>query len=808
MAIDINILTRQIDPEKTVLVLGAGTSIPSGAPTGNGLRDQLGLEFGINGYDSFGLPDLATIIVARNERYQLVRSIRKRISPLQPTGGLMTLPLFGWASIFTTNYDDLIEKAYRKRNLPIRVYSSNHDFHGDGIRGEQELFKFHGTIDKDVSDGSNSRLIITSTDYDQVTAYREALYSRLRDMLFTKSVLIVGQSLVDPDLRSLVDEAQKIKSTAGAPGKIFLFIFQRNEDLATVFQARGLPVCFGGIDELFSSLLKSAPAEQLVMSVTTDVLGVAPLLEPATLSVSKELSNQTSHLERMFGGRSASFADISRGWTFGREIADELEAQHTDPSKRPISVILGVAGVGKTTAARMALLRLNARDVECWEHKSDFAFEVDDWVKVNDELVKRKNTGVLLVDDAHLVLRELNRLIEVLASRNSWALRLILVSSRPHWNPRLKSAELFKNRQEYELSRLSVAEVNGLLDLLDSSKEIRGLVEDTFLGFSRPQRLERLKERCDADMFVCMKNIFGFQGIDTIILEEFASLSDDLQDIYRLVAGMQAIGTRVHRELVRRLTGLEADKVARVLGDLEGIIEEYTVSEKDGIYGWRVRHPLIASILAKYKYADQSDLYDLFDRVVGTINPAYRFEAQSIDDMCDLETGITRIADRHRQNVLLRRMISSAPNLRVPRHRLIHNLIVLGNFDIAEGEIRIFERELNSDGPVLRYKIRLKLGIAKYAEGIQDEDRAALVSEAAAMSVKCLERYPDDKNMYRVYLDTGVDWYRYTGKSQVFEDAMLAAAAAQERLLDPELRGIISKYLRVGEEMGVQVYGN
>lgn len=807
MPIDINILARQIEPQKTALILGAGASIPSGAPTGNELRDQLGQEFSIDGYQSFGLADLSTIIEAKRERYQLVRAIRKRIQNLQPTGGLMSLPLFEWASIFTTNYDDLVEKAFKKHNRPLKVYSSNHDFHGAGITGEQELFKFHGTIEKDVCEGQNSRLIVTSTDYDQVNVYREALYSRLRDILFSKSVLIVGQSLVDPDLRSLVDEAQRIKSTSGAPGKIFLFVFQKNDDLATVFEARGLTVCFGGIDELFSALLKAAPAEQLVMSVTTDVLGAAPLLEPATATVFTEIANQTGQLERMFSGRAASYADIARGWTFGREVADRLEAQHADTERLHISVVLGVAGVGKTTAVRMALSQLSARDIDCWEHKTDFSFEPEQWVKVNDELAKRRKAGVLFVDDAHLFLRELNRLIELLSAKEIWALRLIFVSSRPHWNPRLKSAELFRNREEYELSRLSVTEINGLLDLLGSNADVRDLVEDTFLGFGRPQRLERLKERCDADMFVCMKNIFGFQGIDTIILEEFASLHVDLQDVYRVVAGMQAIGARVHRELVRRLTGLEAGQVSRVLDDLEGIIEEYNVSERDGIYGWRVRHPLIASILSNYKYSNQDDLYDLFDRVVTTINPAYRFETQSINDMCDLETGITRIADRNRQNILLRRMISSAPNLRVPRHRLIHNLIVLGKFDIAEGEIRIFERELSSDGPVLRYKIRLKLGIAKHTEGIQNEDRAALVSEASALALKCLERFPDDKNMYRVYMETGVDWYRYTGKSQLFEDAMLAAAAAQERLLDPELRAIISKYLRVGEEMGIQVYG-
>lgn len=132
MPINIEILARQIEPEKTALVLGAGASIPSGAPTGNELRDQLGQEFGIDSYQSFGLADLSTIIEARRERYQLVRAIRKRIQSLQPTGGLMSLPLFEWASIFSTNYDDLVEKSFKKHGKPLRVYSSNHDFHGEG----------------------------------------------------------------------------------------------------------------------------------------------------------------------------------------------------------------------------------------------------------------------------------------------------------------------------------------------------------------------------------------------------------------------------------------------------------------------------------------------------------------------------------------------------------------------------------------------------------------------------------------------------------------------------------------------------
>ncbi len=227
MPIDIAVLSRQITPETTALVLGSGTSIPSGAPSGDGLRDILGEEFEISNFKSFPLSDLCSIIEGKFSRYQLVAKVRATIRNLQPTGGLLNIPMFSWASIFSTNYDDLVEKAYARHKKSIKVFSTNHDFHASGMRDEQELFKFHGTIERDVCDGSTSRLILTSTDYDEVSSYRELLYSRLSDQLLTKSVLIVGQSLADPDLRSLVDEAQKIKSRSGAPGRIILCIFKK-----------------------------------------------------------------------------------------------------------------------------------------------------------------------------------------------------------------------------------------------------------------------------------------------------------------------------------------------------------------------------------------------------------------------------------------------------------------------------------------------------------------------------------------------------------------------------------------------------
>lgn len=805
MTIDIQVLTRSLVPEKTVLIFGSGSSVPSGAPTGVELSKQIAQKFDISDAEDLSLSDLSTIAEIKTDRYSLVTFIREKIKGLKPSGGLLNLPLYSWSGIYTTNYDDLIEKSYHRKSVGLSVYSSNYDFHGRGVQEIQRIYKLHGTIDKDECDGHKSRMIITASDYDITEQYRELIYSRLQDDLNRNNVLIIGQSLADPDLRAVVEHAQHLKSNSGAPGGIYLFIYEKNESLALIHERRGLHVCFGGIDEFFDALTKNGPAAQLALRVGTEIFDVTPDLAPSTISVSTARVNETGQLEKMYNGKAASYADIARSWVFERDICSRLESQLASPDEPWIAYILGSAGVGKTTAVRVTLSRLVDRDIECWEHRSDFELSIDGWAKVASELHKRKVLGVLFVDNAHNHLHEVNKLIETISAQKLYALRIVLVSSKPHWNPRLKTPALFLHSHEYVMNTLSSFELNRLLDLLEESEEIKELVDDTFLGFNRPQRLERLRERCSADMFVCMKNIFGFQAIDTILLEEFSSLDEGYRQIYKLVAGMEAVGVRVHREMVRRTTGLQANNVSRTIDDLDGIIEEYVVSERMGIYGWKVRHSVIANTIAKYKYSSQDDIYELFDMITDKINPTYQLEVRSIADMCDLQTGISRITDRSRQNVLLRKMMSLAPDERVPRHRLIFNLIELHKYDDAEREIRIFEKQLGLDGPVHRYKIKHKISFARNVGGLETEDRAAVIQDAASMAQWGIQRFNEDKNMYKAYLEAGVAYYKYSKDLSIFESAMQAAQEALEHLMDPQLRRIVSQYSRISHDMGIAV---
>ena len=183
-------------------------------------------------------------------------------------------------------------------------------------------------------------------------------------------------------------------------------------------------------------------------------------------------------------------------------------------------------------------------------------------------------------------------------------------------------------------------------------------VKSNFAGFSRPERRRRLTQRCEADMFVCLKNIFSSEKLDDIILREYATLHPALQDIYKIVAAMESAGVRVHRQLVIRLVGIPPMQIAALLAGLSDIIHEQTVDAREGIYAWRGRHRVIMDIIAQHKYYTENKRFDLFTKVIDCISPTYDIEIRTIRELCNVETGLATLSDRREQNLLLRKMLS------------------------------------------------------------------------------------------------------------------------------------------------------
>jgi hypothetical protein len=235
MPVNVAELIGRLQPARTVLLFGAGSSIPSHAPSVKDLQNHFEAVFGVSAND-YNLAEQTGIIEYQTrDRTRLIAELRSKFKGLRPTGALLNLPLYDWKSIFTTNYDQLIEQTYERKARPAATYSSNFDFGPKSDHRAVQIFKLHGTIDKDISDGDHSRIILTQADYDS-----EQLFDRLKADIAGDDLIVIGHSLADPDIKAIVDRALSLNAKSGGGGRIAVFVFTRDDGRHMIDSGRHL----------------------------------------------------------------------------------------------------------------------------------------------------------------------------------------------------------------------------------------------------------------------------------------------------------------------------------------------------------------------------------------------------------------------------------------------------------------------------------------------------------------------------------------------------------------------------------------
>lgn len=784
MAYDLSELVEKLNPRQTALLLGAGASMPSGAPSGRELGKLLAANGGITGAENYSLAEIAGLFEQRHGRAALAHQVRKQLEDLHPTGGLRLLPMFDWYRIYSTNFDTLVEQVYRDAGVELTTRRSNYDFSRNSEPAALEFYKIHGCVSEDVGFGHKSRMLLTEDDYDSFDDFRQASFKALESDILTKDFLVIGQSLEDAHLKSLIKDALKLQLKAGASGRVFVVAYKRDEGLAGLQQARGAEVYFGDLDTLFGALLDALPSEE----VREDGAVFEPTLLPADLvSVTTDAAHAITlppNARAVFNGSPASYADIASGHTFARTDHDRVVHGLLE---RPIAVLLGAGGVGKTTLARKVLLTLGQSADGVWEHNNSFPLRADSWIEYERRLREMGKNAVLLIDDCADYLSQVGRIADHIGRTKDCALRLVLTATTSKWKQRSKSRFVFSHGNAFTLSRLTAADIQALLTLTNEKQEIRELVEVGFLNLPRGEQARILRERCSADMYVCMKNIFAAEELDYILLREYGELDETAQEVYRSVAALEALGARVHRQLIMRLLQIEAGSLTAILDRLTGVVQEFDIKSRDGLYGWETRHREIATTIARYKFARQEELSELFENLLDSINPSVRLEVETARSLCSEPFGIDRLASPERQVDLIARVVKLLPGESIPRHRLIRHLIDQDRLDEAATELKRATDAIRPNPVLARYEVLVLSRRAELTGGLMEEDRVAILLDAHSKAMQIITRYPEDMHGYRVLGEVAVRLMERGNGVTALEDAVARARVAELRILDPAL---------------------
>jgi tetratricopeptide (TPR) repeat protein len=209
------VLIEDISKGRGTLFLGAGASREADFPDSNTLAEYLASKAG-NSYSSKlrgqALDTVADYLYMEQGygkqwvRQKIIGCFEKKHRvvkrPPSQAHGIMTK--IKWRTIFTTNYDRLIEIAYElspdcvQRVLPIYTPDAQIRRHEEEVA---RLIKLNGSVDE-AARNSSHELVLTFADQQEARSRNSEFYELLREEVINGPIIFVGFSFTHPGARN------------------------------------------------------------------------------------------------------------------------------------------------------------------------------------------------------------------------------------------------------------------------------------------------------------------------------------------------------------------------------------------------------------------------------------------------------------------------------------------------------------------------------------------------------------------------------------------------------------------------------
>jgi hypothetical protein len=210
-------LAAAVAERRAILFAGAGLSMSVGLPSWQEFINRMGEELGLD-RDALEGPSASYHAIA--EYYRLrqgsigpLRSWMDRnwkVSPDKVRASTLheLIVALDFPLIYTTNYDRNLEEAFAVHQRAYVKIANARDIAKAG-EGMTQIVKFHGDFDDD------SSLVITESDYFNRLAFDSPLDIKFRSDALGNTVLYVGYSMSDLNIRLLLHKLWRTWQASG-----------------------------------------------------------------------------------------------------------------------------------------------------------------------------------------------------------------------------------------------------------------------------------------------------------------------------------------------------------------------------------------------------------------------------------------------------------------------------------------------------------------------------------------------------------------------------------------------------------------
>ena len=541
---------------EALLFLGAGASRSArgrrGAPLpiGRELSDKLADECALP--PKYDLGDIAEFFIEQRSETTLINALRRLLKVENISGDLEVIASIPWSRIWTTNYDDAIEKALDANRATYVSLTTAADV--ANARGNRLLIVHINGALKSLRQSITPDFVLTSESY-ATNVFADSVWAAVfrNDLQTARAIFFVGYSLYDLDVaRILFNPVAIFRKTH--------FIDQSDIDPVLEIKLSKFGFVHGVGVEGFANTIADEKSTWIRPSFVEQYVNWKPVIP--TLSHKKTSDEDVYKLvlhglvdHHLLLAQSDDPNEVS--YTVVRECEAMAFKHMAEPNA--VALIVGSFSNGKTIAVQSLALQLAAsgRDVFILDRPTESASNE------LQRICRREREFVVVVENYSRNLTLVDTFCRYAPERCT-----LLLSEKAEIHELRAPALLDKmgkrNLVEYELDMLEDTELQRMSDLLD----LRGLWGER-AGLSQLQRLAYLREDCGRQLHAVLIDVIKSPHIRARLAEIIAHFEsiDGGRRMLMALCLLQTIGEQPRIDVASDLLGLKYGAYRKLMRD-------------------------------------------------------------------------------------------------------------------------------------------------------------------------------------------------------------------------------------------------